>query len=56
MTRGRLSYGNDEVVARFVDATRGDRDRIRGMSAEDGCAVVSCLETLVARAGVDPVG
>ncbi len=53
MVRGRLSYGNDEVVRRFVDAVEGDRDRIRWMTADDGAAVVSCLETLLDRAGLE---
>ena len=53
MARGRLSYGNDEVVARFLDAVSGDSSRIAGMSAEDGCAIVACLESLVDRAGVE---
>lgn len=53
MARGRLSYGNDEVVARFLDAVSGDRSRIAGMSAEDGCAIVACLEALIDRAGVE---
>jgi hypothetical protein len=53
MARGRLSYGNDDVVTRFVDAISGDRSRIAGMSAEDGCAVVECLEALVVRAGIE---
>ncbi len=50
MARGRLSYGNDEVMTRFVDAVLGDRSRIAGMAAIDGVAVVECLEELVARA------
>ena len=48
MERRRLSYGNDEVVTRFVDAVQGDRERLRWMTADDGCAVVTCLEELVA--------
>ncbi len=53
MVRGKLSYGNDQVVGRFVDAVGGDRDRIRWMTAADGAAVVSCLETLLQRAGLE---
>jgi hypothetical protein len=53
MARKRLMYGNDQVVSRFVDAVLGDRDRIRWMTAEDGHAVVECLETLVRRAGLE---
>jgi predicted dehydrogenase len=49
----RLSYGNDAVVARFVDAVEGRRDRLQWMSGEDGSAVVACLEDLLARSGVD---
>lgn len=51
--RGRLTYGNDEVARRFVDAVLGDRERIRGMSAADGHAVVACLETMLARIGLE---
>ena len=43
----RLTYGNDEVVRRFVDATEGSADRLRWLSAEDGCAVVSCIEDVL---------
>jgi scyllo-inositol 2-dehydrogenase (NADP+) len=50
----RLRYGNDEVVRRFVDATEGAHQRLRWMSAEDGCAVVACIEDVLRRAGVDP--
>ena len=53
MVRGKLSYGNDEVVRRFVDAVLGDRERIRWMTADDGAAVVSCLETILSRAGIE---
>ena len=56
MARRRLSYGNDEVVTRFVDAVQGDRERLRWMTADDGCAVVTCLEELVARAMPDGTG
>ena len=54
MVRGRLTYGNDEVVHRFVDAVLGDHERIRWMTADDGHAVVACLEELVRRAGLEP--
>jgi scyllo-inositol 2-dehydrogenase (NADP+) len=50
----RLWYGNDEVVRRFVDATEGNTQRLRWMSAEDGCAVVACIEDVLRRAGIDP--
>jgi scyllo-inositol 2-dehydrogenase (NADP+) len=54
MAGRRLSYGNDEVVRRFVDAVEGTPDRIDWMTAEDGCAVVTCLEVLLERAGLAP--
>jgi predicted dehydrogenase len=50
----RLSYGNDEVVRRFVDATDGDARRLAWMSADDGCAVVVAIEEILLRAGIDP--
>ena len=50
----RLLYGNDEVIRRFVDAVEGDADRLRWLSAEDGCVVVSCIEDILRRAGIDP--
>ena len=53
MVRGRLTYGNDEVVHRFVDAVLGDHERIRWMTADDGHAVVDCLEEIVRRAGLE---
>jgi scyllo-inositol 2-dehydrogenase (NADP+) len=52
----RLTYGNDEVVRRFVDATEGAADRLRWLGAEDGYAVVACIEDVLRRAGVDPAG
>ena len=54
MVRGRLSYGTEETVRRFVDAVLGDPDRIHGMQAVDGAAVVTCLESLLVHAGIDP--
>jgi hypothetical protein len=50
----RLTYGNDEVVRRFVDATEGAAHRLQWMAAEDGYAVVACIEDVLRRAGVDP--
>jgi scyllo-inositol 2-dehydrogenase (NADP+) len=49
----RLSYGNDEVVRRFVDAVDGRPERLRWMSGEDGQAVVASIEEILTRAGVD---
>jgi predicted dehydrogenase len=51
---GRLTYGNDEVVSRFVDATEGAAHRLRWLGADDGCAVVACIEDILRGAGVDP--
>jgi scyllo-inositol 2-dehydrogenase (NADP+) len=51
----RLDYGNEEVVRRFVDAATGAHDRLAWISGDDGRAVVACLETILARAGIDPV-
>ncbi|HEY7381920.1 MAG TPA: Gfo/Idh/MocA family oxidoreductase [Gaiella sp.] len=56
MARGRLTYGNDEVVRRFVDASLGNPERIAGMTADDGVAVVVCLEEVLDRLGVEPEG
>jgi hypothetical protein len=53
---GKLLYGNDEVVRRFVDATEGRADRLRWISADDGYAVVTCLEELLSMAGVTVPG
>ena len=55
MVGRRLSYGNDEVVRRFVDAVEGSSDRVEWMTGDDGCAVVGCLESLLERAGVSVV-
>jgi scyllo-inositol 2-dehydrogenase (NADP+) len=49
----RLDYGNEEVVRRFVDAATGLPDRLAWISGEDGRAVVACLETILARAGIE---
>ena len=54
LLRRRLLYGNDEVVHRFVYATDGAVHRLRWMSAEDGQAVVECIEDVLRRAGIDP--
>jgi scyllo-inositol 2-dehydrogenase (NADP+) len=51
----KLLYGNDEVVRRFVDAVEGDRGRLRWISADDGHAVVACIEDILVRSGIDPV-
>jgi scyllo-inositol 2-dehydrogenase (NADP+) len=53
MVARRLQYGNDEVVRRFVDAVEGRPERLRWMSAEDGVAVVACMQHLLERVGVD---
>lgn len=50
----RLLYGNDEVVRRFVDAVEGRRERLRWLTGEDGAAVVSSLEDILTRVGLDP--
>jgi scyllo-inositol 2-dehydrogenase (NADP+) len=50
----RLLYGNDEVVARFVDAVEGRPERLRWMSGDDGQAVVTCMEDILVRSGIDP--
>jgi scyllo-inositol 2-dehydrogenase (NADP+) len=52
LVRGRLRYGNDEVVLRFVDAVEGRHERLRWMSGEDGAAVVACIEQLLERSGL----
>ncbi len=52
LARHRLSYGNGEVVQRFLDAVEGDRERLRGMRAEDGHDVVTCIEHLLERSGL----
>jgi scyllo-inositol 2-dehydrogenase (NADP+) len=49
----RLSYGNSEVVGRFVDAIEGDMERVRWMTADDGYAVVAAIEKLLHRAGIE---
>lgn len=51
----RLKYGNDEVVRRFIDAVEGRPEGLRGMSGEDGYAVVAAIEEILMRAGIDPV-
>src|SRR5262249_12493631 len=48
----RLLYGNDEVVGRFVDAVEGHPERLRWLTADDGHAVVACMQDLLERAGV----
>jgi predicted dehydrogenase len=53
----RLSYGGSEVVSRFVDAVEGRRERATWMTAEDGAEVVTCIATLLQRAGLElPAG
>jgi predicted dehydrogenase len=52
----RLTYGNDEVVCRFVDATQGRLERLRWMTGNDGAAVVECIEDILRRSGLDPTG
>ncbi len=54
LVRKRLSYGNDEIVRRFVDAVEGRPERVRWMSGEDGQAVVASIEEILRRAGIDP--
>jgi predicted dehydrogenase len=51
----RLLYGNDEVVHRFVDAVEGRVDRLRWIGAEDGLAVVECMEAITEALGVQPL-
>lgn len=48
----RLHYGNDEVVARFVDAVEGRPERLEHLHGRDGLAVVRCLDDLIGRAGL----
>ncbi len=55
LARGRLLYGNDEICRRFVDAALGDRERLRWLTAEDGAAVVACIEEILRRVGVEPL-
>jgi scyllo-inositol 2-dehydrogenase (NADP+) len=53
MTRRQLSYGNNKVVGRFVDAIEGRPERARFMTGEDGYAVVACIADILGRAGID---
>ncbi|HEX4520701.1 MAG TPA: Gfo/Idh/MocA family oxidoreductase [Gaiellaceae bacterium] len=53
MTGKRLSYGNNEVVGRFVDAVEGRTERARWMTGEDGYEVVACIADLLGRAGIE---
>ncbi len=53
MTAKRLSYGNNEVVGRFVDAIEGRPERARWMTGADGYEVVACIADLLARAGIE---
>ncbi len=48
---GRLLYGNVEVVRRFLDAVEGSPDRLAGMEAADGVAVVVAIEEILRRVG-----
>ena len=50
---GRLLYGNDEIVRRFVDAIEGQPDRLRWIRAEDGVAVVECMDGIMRTLGGD---
>lgn len=50
----QLSYGNDEVVRRFVDAVEGRSERLEWMAPDDGIAIVACLEDILCRIGIDP--
>lgn len=52
LIRHRLSYGNDQVVRRFLDAVEGDRERLQGIDGRDGCEVVACIEDLLAPLGL----
>ena len=49
----RLLYGNDEVVHRFIDGVEGRADRLRWISAEDGVAVVECMEAITGALGIE---
>lgn len=49
MVFGRLDYGNDEVVRRFVEATRTG-EAPAGMGFEDGAAVVGLQHAVIDRA------
>ena len=51
----RLFYGNDEVVRRFVDGVEGRVDRLRWIGAEDGLAVVECMEAILGTVGLEPL-
>jgi predicted dehydrogenase len=54
MVGKRLSYGNNEVVARFVDAIEGNPERARWMTADDGYEVVKAIDELLRRSGIEP--
>lgn len=49
LVSGRLRYGNDEVVRRFLDGVGGDSDALDGIRAEDGGAVVAAAEEIYGR-------
>jgi predicted dehydrogenase len=49
----RLLYGNDEVVGRFIDGIEGRADRLRWIGAEDGVAVVECMEAITGALGIE---
>lgn len=51
LVTGRLGYGNDVVVSRFVDAVEGRPERLEHLRGEDGLDVVRCLEELLDRVG-----
>lgn len=44
---GRLTYGNDEVIERFIRACQGDSGALVGISAADGVAVVGMLHQVI---------
>jgi predicted dehydrogenase len=50
LVRGRLSYGNDEVIRRFVAACRGEASPA-GLDPEDGRWVTAVQERVVVAAG-----
>ncbi|MFD0743503.1 hypothetical protein ACFQ1L_18090 [Phytohabitans flavus] len=49
--RGRLDYGNDEVVRRFIAAVRDPSQDLAGISAERGRDVVTVLAAAHGAAG-----
>jgi predicted dehydrogenase len=49
LVRRRLSYGNDEVVQRFLDAADGDRSRLGGIEGRAGVEVVAFMDDVLRR-------